>query len=284
MKPRIIKAITSNTGKIIKETKPEIIRRVISEETAITLKTFLVGAVEHGTGLNARLKNFKIAGKTGTAQKPFTDRKGYSRTDVIASFAGFWPADDPQFVCLVLIDTPRNGHYGGTVAAPVFRNIVQRISNVPINKPKIVWDNNQDGYKPHKKNRIPDVRNLSVKFAKNKLKKFSDFVDISGAGAIVISQKPLPGKYLKNGERIILTCADNPLKAEKNVTIPNLIGFSMRKAINNIQLINLKFKVTYGSGEVVEQAPKPGKKVKPGSVCYIRFSNNEKILKTLAYK
>ena len=265
---------------------PEKIRRVISEETANTLKSFLVGAVEKGTGINAKVNGIKIAGKTGTAQKPLSNKPGYSRTDVISSFVGFWPVDNPDFVCLIVIDSPRNGHYGGTVAAPAFRNIAQRISNIPSRKSKIVWKNNQHTKykKPFNGIRIPDVRNLTIDNAKKKLKIFKNYIEISGNGSIVFNQKPSPGEYLKDSEKIILMCPDKPIKVENKVIIPNLVGLSLRKAINNIHQKKLKFKVTYGNGIVVEQSPAPGKKIKIGSVCYIRCSDNRNISRTLAYK
>ncbi len=285
MKPIIIKTITDNKGKIIEEKKSEEIRQVISEKTAKTIKSFMLGVVENGTGKTAKLPGIKIAGKTGTAQKPYPDRQGYSKTNVIASFVGFWPTDNPEFACLVLIDSPRNGHYGGTVAGPPFKNIVTRISNVPTRQQKIVWNSSQTSDKITFQNiRIPDVRNLSIGIAKRKLEKFDGIIEISGTGSTVISQNPLPGKYLKDGEKITLISAENPSKIEKIVTIPKLVGLSMRKAINNIHLKKLKFKVTYGNGTVVEQSPLPGKKVRPGSVCYIRCSDKENILKNLAYK
>ncbi len=286
MKPRIIKAIVDNKGKIIEKTNPEEIRRIISEETANTLKSFLIGVVEKGTGINAKVDGIKIAGKTGTAQKSLSDRPGYSRTDVISSFVGFWPADEPEFVCLIVIDTPRKGHYSSTTTAPAFRNIVQRISNIPSRNSKIVWKNNK--YTNNKKLvnsvRLPDVRNLTIDVAKKKLKIFKDFIEISGNGSIVSSQEPSPGKYLKEGEKITLICEDKPIKVENKVITPNLIGLSLRKAINDIQLNKLKFKVTYGNGIVVEQSPLPGKKVNIGTVCYVRCSDNKNISRTIAYK
>ena len=282
MKPRIIKSIIGENGKIIKETSPEKIRRIVSEKTATILKSLFVGVVENGTGTNAKIEGIKIAGKTGTGQKSLSGQPGYSKTDYTSSFVGFWPADDPEFVCLVVIDSPRNGYFGGTVAAPAFRNIVERISNIPLRKSKIVWNNSDS--KDNSGIKIPDVRYIPTNLAKNKLKNLEDSIEISGTGSFVFYQKPEPGKYLKNGEKIILTCSDNSIKYSENVEAPNLIGMSMREAINNIHLKNLKFKVTSGNGAVVEQSPKLGEIIKIGSTCYIRCADEINTQNTLAYK
>jgi membrane peptidoglycan carboxypeptidase len=282
VKPRIIKSIIGENGKIIKETSPEKIRRIVSEKTATILKSLLVGVVENGTATNAKIEGIKIAGKTGTGQKSLSGQPGYSKTDYTSSFVGFWPADDPEFVCLVVIDSPRNGYFGGTVAAPAFRNIVERISNIPLRKSKIVWNNSDS--KDNNGIKIPDVRYIPTNLAKNKLKNLEDSIEISGTGSFVFYQKPEPGKYLKNGEKIILTCSDNSIKYSENVEAPNLIRMSMREAINNIHLKNLKFKVTSGNGAVVEQSPKPGEIIKIGSTCYIRCADEINTQNTLAYK
>ena len=286
IKPQIIKEILNTEGDIISKTHTEEIRRVVSEKTANTLKSFFVGAVEHGTGINAKVEGITIGGKTGTAQKVLSNGKGYSNSNYTASFVGFWPAENPEFVCLVVIESPRNGHYGGTVAAPALKNIVKRITNIPSRKSKIVWKPEDD---PSDKGetlrvRIPDVRNLTLKSAKRKLERFDQFVEISGNGSIVTQQNPKPGSYLDSGKTITLVCTNAASEENKYITAPRVVGMSMRKAINTIQQKQMKFKVTYGSGVVVEQSPKPGNKVRRGSVCYIRCARYDPYAASFVYK
>ena len=125
MKPLIVKCIQDKMGELIKEFKPESIRRVISEETAEEMKDILTGVVDEGTGRFAKIKGLKVAGKTGTAQKVVDGR--YSHSKFTASFIGFAPVDDPLISIVVIIDEPRPVHYGGVVSAPVFKNVAQDV-------------------------------------------------------------------------------------------------------------------------------------------------------------
>lgn len=123
-KPYIVKAIQDKDGEIIKEFKPVFLRRVISEETARRLKNILTDAVSEGTGRLANLSNFKVAGKTGTAQK--IEGNTYSHSRFIATFIGFVPADNPRLTIVVMVDEPQGTHFGGTVSAPVFKRIADK--------------------------------------------------------------------------------------------------------------------------------------------------------------
>tara|TARA_B000000460_G_scaffold85999_1_gene59879 strand:+ start:1013 stop:1345 length:333 start_codon:yes stop_codon:yes gene_type:complete len=82
--------------------------------------------VENGTGKKAAIDGFKVAGKTGTAQKYITETQSYSKTEFISSFIGYAPADNPRLAILVMIDNPKGRHWGGVVAAPVFVKIVEK--------------------------------------------------------------------------------------------------------------------------------------------------------------
>ena len=124
VRPRVVKAITDASGAIEHPTPPEP-ERILSEETAARMRRVMTQVVEEGTGKAARIPGRLIAGKTGTAQKP-TPEAGFRSGLYIGSFAGFAPADDPRIAVIVVIDEPRNGHYGGVVAAPAFRAICER--------------------------------------------------------------------------------------------------------------------------------------------------------------
>ncbi|MCD4779335.1 MAG: penicillin-binding protein 2 [Candidatus Omnitrophica bacterium] len=123
MKPYIVKYIKDNQDQIIKGNKPQVVGRVISSDTARRLRAILTGVVDEGTGKNARIDGVKVAGKTGTAQKVI-DKK-YSHSKFVASFIGFAPSDNPRIAAVVMVDEPRPQYYGGTVAAPVFKEVVE---------------------------------------------------------------------------------------------------------------------------------------------------------------
>lgn len=100
-------------------------KRAISEEAAAATREVLKAVVTEGTGGSAAVEGYEVAGKTGTAQKPRTDGRGYAGGGYIGSFSGFLPADDPQLLIIVTIDTPKGAIYGGVVAAPAFAEIAQ---------------------------------------------------------------------------------------------------------------------------------------------------------------
>lgn len=134
MQPIIVKAIRNKKGTIIKEYNPQIIRKVISPETAQTLTGILKGVVESGTGSMAQVKGYDVAGKTGTAQKIDPSIRKYSDSKYVASFIGYLPADDPEVTILVILDEPKEIYWGGSVCAPVFANVardIMRYLNIP---------------------------------------------------------------------------------------------------------------------------------------------------------
>jgi len=120
MHPYLIRSIRGPHGEIVRENSPQLVRRVISSSTASKLTHILVKAVEEGTGKNAAVPGYRVAGKTGTSQKIDRRTGQYSHDQVIASFLGFIPARSPQLAILVTIDEPKVSSWGGTLAAPVF--------------------------------------------------------------------------------------------------------------------------------------------------------------------
>ncbi|KMY65654.1 hypothetical protein AAU61_20970 [Desulfocarbo indianensis] len=125
MRPYVVRAEVDSSGHLIAETQPRVVRRVMSAREARILTGMLQRVTEEGgTGTRARVGSLPVAGKTGTAQK-VNPGGGYSRSEYMASFMGFLPADNPQIVVAVIIDTPRGQHYGGVVAGPAFSQIAR---------------------------------------------------------------------------------------------------------------------------------------------------------------
>ncbi|MEW5895132.1 MAG: penicillin-binding protein 2 [Candidatus Omnitrophota bacterium] len=122
MKPFVVKYIKDNHDELIKVFEPEALDRIMSPSTARRVSSILTGAVECGTGKRAQIKGVLVAGKTGTAQKIVNGK--YSHNKYFASFIGFAPADDPVIAGVVMFDEPHPAYYGGTVAAPVFQEVV----------------------------------------------------------------------------------------------------------------------------------------------------------------
>lgn len=122
MKPYIVKYVKDNNDELIEGTEPKVVSRVISVDTARRVQQILKGVVDRGTAKRAQIEGISVAGKTGTAQKVVNGR--YSQSSFFASFMGFAPVENPRLSVIVMFDDPKPDHFGGTVAAPVFRDIV----------------------------------------------------------------------------------------------------------------------------------------------------------------
>lgn len=140
VKPRIVKRIESDEGVVIKEFQPIVTRKVISPETAYRMRGLLMGVIEEGTGKKAKIEDYSAGGKTGTAQK--VEPGGvYSHDKFTASFIGFAPVGKPVIAVVVCVDEPRPVYFGGDVAAPVFKNVVDeslKYLNVKDTRPAMV--------------------------------------------------------------------------------------------------------------------------------------------------
>ncbi len=133
LRPRLVRSIEANARPVARYDRADTVRRVIAAATAEQIVGLLRRCVDDslGTGKMARLEGWSVAGKTGTAQKPAAGRRGYDPGKYVASFIGFLPADAPRLLVVVVLDEPQRGIYGGTVAAPVFRNIAARAVSLP---------------------------------------------------------------------------------------------------------------------------------------------------------
>src|SRR6185503_17231955 len=134
MQPRLVRSVFDTDGKEIRRFEPRSVRQVISAETARTLTRLMTQVVASGTGHNAAIPGYDVAGKTGTAQKLDPHTRRYSRNPGVLSFVGFVPAEDPRLTMLVMLDEPKNEKWGSEAAAPIFASIGRealRYLNVP---------------------------------------------------------------------------------------------------------------------------------------------------------
>ena len=125
VKPYIVAKVQDAAGVVLKEKKPVIRQKVIRPEIAAAMRKILVQVVERGTGTKAQIPDISVGGKTGTGQKILPGGKGYSHNAFMSSFVGFAPADDPRYAMVVVLDEARPLYYGGTVAAPVFKEVME---------------------------------------------------------------------------------------------------------------------------------------------------------------
>ena len=202
-KPYIVKRIVEHeTGQIINEIKPTVVRdNVITEDTSMQVRMALESVVSLGTGRNAYIDGYRVGGKTGTAQK--VNNGVYMTGNYIVSFIGFLPANDPEIVVYLAIDNPKGiTQYGGTVSAPIVKNILEdAIVALNIEKQEGGTEKKYQWY-DKKYYTIEDVVGKSKKEATSILKNFS--VEYSGNGDMVISQSPEAGSRISEGSSVRL--------------------------------------------------------------------------------
>lgn len=218
--PHVLRAVIQNGVRTPRQ--PTIVRRAINESTAATITTIMEGVVTHGTATLAKIDGYQVAGKTGTAAKVVNGQ--YSKSDYNVSFAGFVPSRNPRLAILVVIDTPRNGSaYGGSVAAPIFKNIAEAslrqlgvprsVNPVPpvlIASPATAIDLPQVNVvveptvsEVSGQSLVPDVRGLSAREALKVLGRVGLTTRVTGNGVVAV-QLPEAGSPLERGGVIAL--------------------------------------------------------------------------------
>ncbi len=267
MKPQIVKEIRNSNG-VIKTYEPEVVSRVISEETSKTMREILesVVALPTSTGKNAYVKGCRIGGKTGTSEKG--NREEGKR---IASFIGFAPANDPQVVCLIMLDEPQvDNKYGGTIAAPLAGEVIEDVLNyLGIEKQYT------ESEMPDVKVEVPDVRGVGENDARTAVADKNLYVKVVGDGETVVDQLPKPGVMLNENSTVILYTE----KQEKTdmVSVPNLDGMSVNDAKYTLELRGLNFEIVgaghseMGGAYAVNQSIAAGESVQPATVIGVEF-------------
>jgi len=230
MQPQIVRALLDANGREVRTFEPRAVRQVISPETARELTTILTAVVREGTGHNAAIPGYEVAGKTGTAQKMDPNTRRYSHAPGILSFVGFAPADDPRIAMIVLLDEPKNEKWGSEAAAPIFAAIgrealrhlnvppqgtmpvhllrVEAESPAPTGMAVPVRRVSLDA-DPDAPAAMPALEGRSLRQAMAALASFDVTLEVSGRGAVV-TQWPAPGTPLAPGTVCRLVLAGLP--------------------------------------------------------------------------
>ena len=276
MRPYIVGAVTDPSGEIIYKREPELVRRVISEETSAQVRGILeqvVGDPNDGTGRNAAVAGYRIGGKTGTSEKVSLEA-ATGEKEYIVSFIGFAPADDPKIAVLVFLDTPssESGIYisGGQMAAPVvgamMADILPYLGIEPESDPAAAEDGDR---------RMPDLKGMSRELAAAELREAGLRFRSIGDGEIVTGQLPEAGlRIAKDTETILYFGAEASKEKE---TVPNLVGMSYNDARDLLSDLGLYIHtvspVREGESRVVcSQSLRPGTEAGHGSVIEVSLT------------
>ena len=198
--PYVVKYISEpETDNIMFENKTKLVRQVISEDTSKMVRFALESVVSNGTGKNAYIENYRVGGKTGTAQK--VNNGVYMNGNYIVSFMGFLPADKPEYVVYVAVDNPKGiTQYGGTVSAPIAKNIMKNIISIRGLEPSSDVSPREYTWLDTKYVKCPNVVGMNKKEALSLLKGFN--VVYSGTGENILYQEPQADLYIKENATI----------------------------------------------------------------------------------
>lgn len=268
-KPHLVKEIVNSDNIVVEKKQPEKVRQVISEETSNTMCSILESVVSKGGGKNAYIAGYRIAGKTGTSEKIPRGNGNY-----IASFIGFAPADDPKVACLVILDQPADGmpYYGGVIAAPVVKNILEETLQYLGVEPKY----NEDE-KNYVEVEVPDVSGKSVDEAQKMFGEAGFEMRIKGNGKMITDQIPKAHTRLTKGSAVVVYLDGTEIS--RDITIPDVKNMGAAEAAAAIinSGLNARVKGVSGSGTAVcsAQNPAAGTIVEPGTVVTLDFSYSE---------
>jgi cell division protein FtsI (penicillin-binding protein 3) len=246
--PHLVREIKNDAGVTVFRSNPEQ-RRVIAQQTAITLRGMLESVTLNGTAKKAQLDGYTAAGKTGTAQKIDPKTKTYSATKHIASFVGFAPVNNPAVVIIVVIDEPSGAYHGGDVAAPVFQQIAEKIL------PEL-------GVMPDTDFKEPNelvARNVELPTQNIKLRAEEVRAEESRAATL-----PRVATRDSRGEVVYAVATTNA------IVMPDLRGQSVRDVARACAQLGMQVEA-HGEGLVIRQSPAPGAELRPGQTIYVDF-------------
>lgn len=258
MKPFIVNKIFDNSTNYFVTINPQKVRSVISPNTATRLANIGVGIVDSGSGKQTIISGLRIAGKTGTSQQ--IENGQYSKSNYNASFVGFYPAEDPQVAVLALVDRPRGSIYGGTNAAPIFKDVATSlIAMYPEFAKSIQYKNNQIIAKQSDSILVPSINGMQLSEAKKMVATLGLNLKSEASDGLVFSQFPkegskVPAKTTINVTVIAMSRAvgvKDSLKKDENMK-HNVLGLSMRRAVAILQKSGVYSKVL-GQGKVINQ-------------------------------
>lgn len=270
MQPYVVDSITATDGTIILKNEPTILRRVISASTSASMRTLLQSVATKGNGNNAQVLNYTVGGITGLSRKFEEDGVTPSRMRVVSSYIGFLPVNDPQLVCMVVIDEPQVPYMEASSTAgywvgKIFTDLVQYYGILPDTSTKT--------------DTVPDITGMTARDAVYTLNQagFKAFAVPSEDAALVVSQFPAGDTVSPSGSIVILyttmTTFNDDQLYKQQVIVPKLIGKRRQDAFDTLAKLGLvlSFDKTQCTGQIDTQSIPEGTKVDPGTVIYVTF-------------
>ncbi len=276
MQPYIVDKVIDSDGNVVSKTEPTVRRQVVSEDTSRRVSAMLANAVSSGSIKNAYISGYRVAGKTGTSEKTETksEEDDDRNVEIIASFGGFAPADDPKVAVLVMVDEPQYLKSGGGVAAPTAKKILKDIL------PYLGVEPNYTAEEIASLDRsTPNVVGKNTSEAATVLKAATLTYRIVGNGTNIVSQTPKSGTTIPKGGTVWLY---TDASEEKSATVPNFVGRTVaqvNQAANTagINVLMSGISATAGTPTVTRQSVTAGTKVTKGTVITVEFAYPDNI-------
>lgn len=273
LEPYIVKEVIDSDGNIIESHDRTEVRQVISEETSAQVSDMLEQVVSVGTGKNAYVMGYRVAGKTGTSEKKAKELATGVTGLRISSFVAFAPADDPQIAVLVMLDEPNVYPVtGGITVAPVIRRIMEDV--LPYLEVEPVYTEEELEQKDVS---VPGVVGYERAQAESTLKQNGISYRVEGSGTTITDQIPAAGAVVSSKAEVILyTDGEKP---DKLVTVPDLTGMSVENARRTLSNLNLYIRATGavnssgGNVVAIKQDVEAEQKVAVGTVITVDFSD-----------
>ncbi len=270
LKPYYVQDVTASTGDVLEHNEREVVRTVITPGTSAQIRRYLTGVVDSGSGKNAAIPGYSVGGKTGTSQK-YDENGNVSSTLLVASFVGFVPANDPEYLCMIIVDEPQVPVvYGSTVAAPYVQQVLKNVLtyySVPTDRRETAVS-------------VPDVRGMTVEQAVAALKTAgldATYMETERAAAVQ-RQSPAPGNMVVRGSPVILYTAWTTFQAEDEevemTKVPKLEGKNRINAMDALTKAGLimDYDRSNSAGTVIMAQYPEGTEVPKGTTVHVEFS------------
>jgi cell division protein FtsI (penicillin-binding protein 3) len=261
--PHLVREVQDANGQVLQRTTPET-HRVLSVETARTLRPMLESVTLDGTAKTAQLDGYTAAGKTGTAQKIDPKTRAYSKTKYVASFVGFAPVENPAVVIIVVIDEPAGSYYGGTVAAPVFREIAESVLPYLDVAPDTEFKTPADAEQNLALQTVPTEDEGTMHHAPQQTAQASSTAD---AMLPQLKERQRGGAF-GVGEVVYAAAAEGAL------LMPDIRGRSVREAQRICAQLGLELEA-HGDGRAARQSPVAGAHVEAGQTVRVEFGRSD---------
>jgi membrane peptidoglycan carboxypeptidase len=261
--PHLVREVRDANGTVVQSTRPES-HRVVSAETARTLRPMLESVTLNGTAKLAQLDGYTAAGKTGTAQKIDPSTRAYSKTKYVASFVGFAPVENPAVVIVVIVDEPAGSYYGGTVAAPIFQEIAANVLPYLDIAPDTEFKTPASG------------DDLALGLVSPPARE-----DAPTAAAIQTAQEAARQATLPQVVEQRTRDAAGSVRevvyaaaSERALLMPDISGRSVREAARICAQLGLELEA-HGEGRAVGQRPAAGARIESGQIVRVEFGRSD---------